>query len=109
MDHRRYLGLMMTYNYDEPAFTREAQELLDQMERERVPQQAVAKQRAHRLAKGGRWRRPLAVSTTARVVCRTVVTKRGKDGEIQEFERYETPVKPASHSGHQWLPDPIIQ
>jgi len=95
---------------EEPRFTPQAQELLDRLERERVAQQANDKERAHKLAKGGRWHRPLAVSTPTRIVCRTIVTKRGPDGEIQEFERYEMPVKPATQNGHQWpLPDPIIE
>jgi len=97
-------------DYEEPGFTREAQDLLDRLERERVALKAVAKQqRAARLGSGIA-RRSESGKAMTRIVCRTVVTKRGPDGEIQEFERYEQPVKAATQNGHQWpLPDPIIE
>jgi len=45
-----------------------------------------------------------------RIMCRTVVTKRGPNGEIEEFDRYERPVRAPTPRGHQWpIPDPIIE
>ena len=95
---------------EEPRLSQEAQEVNDRVERERVASIAVDKlKRAHRLADGATWRRSKA-STPTRIVSRTIVTKRGPNGEIEEFERYEMPVKPATQSGHQWpIPDPIIE
>lgn len=94
---------------EEPRLTREAQELQDRLESERLAREATAElERAQRLANGTAWRRPTA-STPTRIVSRTKVTRRGPNGEIEEFERYEMPVKPATRSGHQsQLPDPVI-